>query len=128
MQQLKVGDVVIYSVLGRSVNALVLKIRTGEVSHEGANGEPLLTLAFVKQPEPNAPHKRANVLQTAVLDPEIQIERDVVHASHEFSRDFKREKGIQTEAQIAAHRGHGEWSDPADTPDPEEASDEEVTA
>lgn len=109
--QPQVGDVVIYSRQGRSVNALVLNSREGEVSHLGKNGEPLLTLAFIQFPAPNAPHKRPTVLQAAVHDPEIEIERDVVHASHEFSADFKRQRGIVTEAQIATHRGHGEWAE-----------------
>lgn len=109
-----IPEVVNYSVQGRVVKALVLTSRDGEVSHLGKNGEPLLTLAFKKFDVTNAPHKRPNVLQTAVATPEIQIEHDVVHASHAFSKQFKEDKGIQTAAQIAAHRGQGEWSEVED--------------
>lgn len=114
MYQPKVGDVVTYTRQGRAVNALVINSRDGEVSHLGKNGEPLLTLAFVKFPAPNAPHKRPTVLQAAVSEPEIEIERDVVHVSHEFSAEFKKQKGISTEALIATHRGQGEWSEVED--------------
>lgn len=117
MSSLRLPEVVNYTSQGRTVKALVLSGREGEVSHLGKNGEPLLTLAFVKQPAPNAPHKRPTVLQAALATPEMQFEHDVVHASHEFSSDFKRDKGIQTEAQIAAHRGHGEWSEVEDGSD-----------
>lgn len=113
---LKQGDVVIYSRGGRSCNALVLSSRDGEVSHLGANGEPLLTLAFVKFPVPNLTPKRPNPVQAATTETEIEIERDVVHASHEFSAEFKRDKGLTTAAQIVTHRGHGEWRE-VDTTD-----------
>lgn len=117
MLQPKVGDVVLFSQLGRTVNALVLGVRSGEVSRLGKDGEPLLKLAFIKFPAPNAPHKRPTPLQAELAEQEIQIEHDVVHASHEFSSDFKRDKGVQTEAQIAAHRGHGEWTEADDRND-----------
>lgn len=108
---MSVPKVVIYTRQGVSVPALVLSSRDGEVSHLGENGEPLVTLAFVKFPNPNAPHKRPSVLQASVSEPEIEIERDVVHASHQFSDEYKQKKGLQTEAQIAADRGHGEWTE-----------------
>lgn len=104
-------EVVNYTALGRTVKALVLKARDGEVSHLGKNGEPLLTLALVKQPAPNAPHKRATPIQESTGTPEIEIVHDVVHASHEFSKQFKEARGLRTDADAAAHRGHGEWSE-----------------
>lgn len=107
----EVPKVVKFSRSGVTVDALVLSARFGEVSHEGANGEPLLTLAIVKQPAPNAPHKRPTVLQASVAEPELEIVRDAVHASHEFSHEFKREKGLTTPALIATHRGDGEWAE-----------------
>lgn len=126
----EVPKVVKFSRSGVTVDALVLSARFGEVSHEGANGEPLLTLAIVKQPAPNAPHKRPTVLQASVSEPELEILRDVVHESHTFSADFKREKGLTGWAEIMAHRGDGEWSEvPASFPvdgtpvEPEIASD-----
>jgi|HubBroStandDraft_4_1064222.scaffolds.fasta_scaffold03927_4 hypothetical protein len=106
-----VPEVVNYTAQGRTVKALVLSARDGEVSHLGKSGEPLLTLAIKKQPAPNAPHKRATPLQDATSTPEIEIVHDVVHASHEFSAEFKEKKGIKTVAEIATHRGHGEWSE-----------------
>lgn len=107
----EVPKVVKFSRSGVTVDALVLSARFGEVSHEGANGEPLLTLAIVKQPAPNAPHKRPTVLQASVSEPELEILRDVVHESHTFSADFKREKGLTGWAEIMAHRGDGEWAE-----------------
>jgi hypothetical protein len=110
MSPVKVGDAVLYSAFGRVVLALVLAAREGEVSHLGQGGEPLLTLAFPKFPAPNAPpHKHKTEFQAAVALPEIQIEHDVVHCSHEFSAEFKKDKGLTTPAQIASLRGHGEW-------------------
>ena len=106
----KQGDVVMYMRGGRSCNALVLSSRVGETSHLGAKGEPLLTLAFVKFPNPNPiANKRPNLIQESTSVPEIEIEHDVVHASHEFSAEYKRLHGLITPAQIAAKRGAGEW-------------------
>ena len=107
----KQGDVVKLRILGREQNALVVSSRDGEVSHLGKQGEPLLTLAAIKQPAPNAPHKRPTPIQASTVEPEIEIHRDVVHASHEFSPEFKRDKGIKTDADAASYRGHGEWSE-----------------
>jgi hypothetical protein len=126
-----IPEVVNYTAQGRTVKALVLKARDGEASHLGRNGEPLLTLAIVKQPGPNAPHKRPNVLQTAVSEPEIEILRDVVHASHTFSKEFREAKGLSTDAQIAAHRGVGEWIEvdaAAPQPSDEDGEGDEATA
>jgi hypothetical protein len=120
MSQRNVPEVVNYTAQGRTVKALVLKARDGEVSHLGKNGEPLLTLAIVKQPAPNAPHKRPTPIQIETGTPEVEIVHDVVHASHEFSAEFKEKKGVKTVAEIASHRGHGEWSEveaaPVETP------------
>lgn len=104
------SEVVLYTAQGRTQAALVLSARVGEVSHLGKNGEALLTLAIVKQPAPNAPHKRPTGLQTAVAVPEIEILHDVVHTSHEFDAAFLERNG-STSAQIAAQRGHGEWTE-----------------
>lgn len=115
----KVPEVVTYSVLGRAVPALVLSSRIGEVSRLGANGEPYMTLAIVKQPAPNAPHKRPSILQNDTTTPEIEIVHDVVHASHKFSAAFKEKQGLRTPAQIADYRGHGEWSEHVSAPNDE---------
>lgn len=114
------SEVVLYTAQGRTQAALVLSARVGEVSHLGKNGEPLLTLAIVKQPAPNAPHKRPTGLQTAVAVPEIEILHDVVHASHEFSEEFLSKNG-RLAAQIAAQRGHGEWTEFEGEAEPEAA-------
>jgi hypothetical protein len=127
MSQPKVGDVVLYRSLGRTVNALVMSSRLGEVSHLGKDGEPLLTLAVLKQLPPNAPHKRPTVLQASVAEPEIEIVRDVVHVSHEFSPEFKRDKGLQTPAQIASQRGPGEWFGLDEVPAEAPVTDEVIT-
>jgi len=102
MSQSNVPAVVLFSAFGRTVPALVLAARFGEVSHLGANNEPILTLAIVKQPAPNQPYKKP------VAVPEIEIQHDVVHFSHEFSDEFKKKHG-DLPAQIASQRGHGEW-------------------
>src|ERR1700722_1446873 len=94
-----VPEVVNYTAQGRTVKALVLSAREGEVSHLGKNGEPLLTLAIKKLPAPNAPHKRPTPLQDLTITPEIEIVHDVVHASHEFSAEFKEKKGVNTAAE-----------------------------
>lgn len=117
----KVPEVVLYTVGGRSIPALVLSSREGEVSHLGKGGEPLLTLAVVKQPALNAQPKRPQLLQADLAQPEIEIVRDVVHASHEFSAEFKAAKGIITQGHIAANRGHGEWIEWTDDSHAQEA-------
>jgi hypothetical protein len=131
MSQAKLPSIVLISINGQTLPALVLSARFGEVSHLGKNGEPLLTLAFVKQALPSQPHKKPTVFQAAVAVPEIQIEHDVVHASHEFDEEFKRKHG-STPAQIAAQRGHAEWSEYAveaiDTPVKEVALEEKAEA
>lgn len=106
----QVPEVVLYIAGGVTVPALVLSSREGEVSHLGANGEPLLTLAIKKQPAPNAPHKRMTPVQIATTQPELEILHDVVHTSHTFSEDFKRAKGLRTRAEELSVRGHGEWT------------------
>jgi len=103
-------EVVLYSSQGATQVALVLSAREGEVSHLGKNGEPLLTLAVIKKPGPNAPHKRPTGLQAVVATPEIEIQHDVVHASHEFDAEFLKKHG-SSPAQIASQRGHGEWTE-----------------
>jgi hypothetical protein len=108
----KVGDVVLYTALGRTLNALVLKV-TAVASHEGADGEPTLSLAFIDQErEAGAKANRVGPLQEKPgYFPTVYTEHDVVHLSHEFSDDYKRVKGLQTPAQIAAERGVGHWEE-----------------
>lgn len=107
-----VGDVVLYVAGGKSYNAIVLASRNGEVSHEGADSEPLLDLAFI------APERESKATQERPgYKPQVFIEYDVVHASHEFSEEYKREKGLLTVAQIASHRGAGEWVENAPASD-----------
>lgn len=100
-------DVVLFTISGKSYTALVLAERDGEVSHLGRNGEPLLTLAYVKGQSVQPDYKKHSLAQSQAL-PEVLIEHDVVHVSHEFSKEFRKEKGI-TDGQINTHRGHGEW-------------------
>jgi hypothetical protein len=109
MSRSKIPAVVLYSAQGRTQMALVLNSRDGEVSHLGANGEPLLTLAIVKQIPPNAPYKRPVGVQV-VATPEVEIVHDVVHASHEFDEEFLKKNGDSL-AQQLSQRGHGEWSE-----------------
>ena len=103
-------EVVNYTALGRTVKALVLKARDGEVSHLGKNGEPLLTLALVKQPAPNAPHKRPTPIQES-LGRRRSRSCTTWFTPRMNSRKFKEAKGLRTDADAAAHRGHGEWSE-----------------
>lgn len=109
----KRGDVVLYSAFGRSLNAIVLSTRSGEVSHLGAEDEPLISVAFLDPYRETglSKDKEGNFFYPAGRVPQVFIEHDVVHASHEFSEEFKRDKGISTPAQIASLRGHGEWSE-----------------
>jgi hypothetical protein len=107
----KVGDVVRYSIQGKSYNALVLHAHSGQVDSLGEDDEPLVHLAFVA-PERESVSARAKLGYI----PQLFIEYDVVHASHEFSDQFKRENNLQTPAQIATKRGAGEWEDFGDAP------------
>lgn len=100
----KVGDIVIYSLQGRSHNAIVLALNSGQVNHLGANGEPLLHLLFI------APERESEVSKTKIgYIPSSFIEYDVVHHSQEFSEQYKKDNGLQSPAQIASARGQGEW-------------------
>ncbi len=135
MSEQTVAEVVLFTDGRGTRPALVLSSRVGEVSHLGKGGEPLLTLAVKKLPAPNADHKKPTPIQVATAVPEVEIFHDVVHASHEFSKEFKEKKGIRNDADVAAHRGHGEWREfplAAAAAGPEEAvtegTEEAVTA
>ncbi len=110
----KAGDVVKYSIFGRTLNAIVLSTRSGEVSHLGADGEPLVALAFI-DPDRETGLSRNKETGEAIWPagriPQVFLEHDVVHASHEFSQEFKAAKGIRTPADIASVRGHGEYTE-----------------
>jgi hypothetical protein len=102
----KVGDIVLYRVQGKEYNALVFHARTGETSHLGAEGEPLLHLYFV------APDRDSTIVQNRLgYMPEIQKAIDVVHASHEFSEQYAKDHGLNSEAKLSQHRGEGEWEE-----------------
>jgi hypothetical protein len=103
--------VVIFRAFGRSMPALVLSAREGEVSHLGQNGEPILTLAMVDPYRETGLGKDEDGVPVYPVGriPQVFIEHDVVHASHEFSAEFKEKQQISSAAQIAALRGNGEW-------------------
>ncbi len=102
----KVGDVVLYSVQGKTYNALVLLAHINQPDHLGENGEPLLHLAFIApERESEATKARAGYL------PQLFIEYDVHHASHEFTEEYKRANGLIYPSQIASQRGSGEWKE-----------------
>jgi hypothetical protein len=108
----KRGDVVVLNMQGRALNAIVLALRSGEVEHLGSNDEPLLSVAFSDPARETGLSKDKDTGELVYpfgRIPQIFIEHDVVHESHEFSDDFKKEKGLRSEAQIASLRGHGEW-------------------
>lgn len=109
----KVGDVVRYSAFGRVLNAIVLAARTGETSHLGKGGEPLLTISFVDPARESglSKDKEGNFFYPIGRLPQQFIEHDVVHASHEFSEEFKRDRNLKTANDIASLRGHGEWKE-----------------
>ena len=100
----KTGDVVLYCAFGRTLNAIVLDARLGEVSHHGRNGEPVLDLAFIDPERESAIEKKQ-----IGWKPRVFVEYDVVHHSHQFSKEFLTLKRVTTAAQIAALRGQGEW-------------------
>lgn len=105
----KAGDIVHYEVNGNKKLALVLFSHVGNRNHLGANGEPLLHLAFLA-PERESERVRSNPGYV----PEIFIEYDVHHISHEFSEEYKREHHAFTPAQIASRRGtSGMWQEAA---------------
>jgi hypothetical protein len=91
----KFGDVVIYSEGGKEYNALVKGERAGNFTyrdggaaitadHKGKNGEPLLTLVFVKQRLDV--HGQPLPLHGTGQSSELTQERvDVAHESHEYT-------------------------------------------
>ena len=107
----KVGDVVLYSAFGRTVNAIVLKAGPTQPSHAGKNGEDSLTLLFIDPArEPGGSAMRIGPLtERPGYLPQAIIEHDVVHASHEFPAEYRKQKGLSTPAQLAAERGQGIW-------------------
>lgn len=100
----KQGDVVLYSAFGRTLQAIVLDARLGEVSHHGKNNEPVLDLIFIDPARETAIEKKQ-----IGYKPHVYTEYDVVHHSHEFPVEFRKLKGLLTPAQIMAARGQGEW-------------------
>lgn len=119
MSQPKPGSIVVLKAYGRRVNALVLAARYGETSHLGSDGEPILTLAFVDParetgltPVRDKSGKPTGEFNFPVnRNPQVFIETDIVHESHEFSDDFKKKHGLNSAARIADVRGHGEWTE-----------------
>jgi hypothetical protein len=108
----KRGDVVLYLLQGRTLNAIVLATRSSEVAHLGSKDEPLVSLAFSDPARETGLAKDPDTGEYVYpfgRVPQIFIEHDVVHASHEFSDEFKAKKGLATDAQIAAARGLGEY-------------------
>lgn len=100
----KVGDIVLYSAQGITHPAIVLFAHVNEAEHLGENSEPLLHLAFI------APERESEKVRTSSgYLPLVVTEYDVHHASHEFSDEYRNKHGLITEAQIANHRGQGEW-------------------
>lgn len=112
MSSVKLGSVVLFSAFGRSVPAIVLALRSGELAHLGANDEPILTLALIDPLRETglAKDKSGNPIYPIGRIPNVFIEHDVVHESHEFDEEFKKKHG-DSPAQIAAQRGHGEWTE-----------------
>lgn len=111
------NKVVLFTAYGRTVPALVLASRSGEASHLGSSDEPLLTLALIDPARETGlgKDKDGNFIFPVGRLPQVFIEHDVVHDSHEFSDDFWRGKRIApeqvTDAVEAAHRGNGEYSE-----------------
>lgn len=109
--------VVTFSAFGRKLPAIVLAERSGEVSHLGASDEPLLTLAVVDPARETGltKDKDGNYVYPTGRLPQVFIEHDVVHESHEFDAEFWKSKRISpdavTPAIVASHRGHGEYSE-----------------
>lgn len=100
----KVGDIVLYKVQNKVYNAIVLHVHQGQPDYLGKNGEPQLHLAFI------APDRETAITKNKFgYIPQIFYDYDVVHASHEFSADFKKDQGVKTEAEIKTRRGQGEW-------------------
>lgn len=130
----KTGDVVLYSAFGRTVNALVIKVGPTQPSHAGKNGEDTLTLCFVdlgREVDHGVP-KVGPLKERPGYLPQITTEHDVVHFSHEFPLEYRKQKGLSTAAQIAAERGHGTWKlgheDLPSAADLDAVAAEEITA
>jgi hypothetical protein len=88
----KRGDVVLYALQGRTLNAIVLATRSSEVAHLGSKDEPLVSLAFSDPARETGLAKDPDTGEYVYpfgRVPQIFIEHDVVHASHEFSDEFK---------------------------------------
>lgn len=105
------GDVVLYSAYGRVVNAIVLDNGNTEEQHQGKNGEPSLTLAFIdpEREQGGGVPKIGPLAQRPGYFPTVFTEHDVVHHTQEFTEEYKRLKGLITPAQVASARGQGEW-------------------
>ena len=102
----KTGDVVRYVLGDREYNAIVLFAHVGQPAFLGKNREPLLHVGFI------APERESDVQKSKPgYIPQFFIEYDVVHESQEFSDEYKRNNGLLSPAQIASHRGAGEWKD-----------------
>lgn len=111
----KRGDVVVVGYLGRKMNALVLAVRDNLPSHLGEDGEPLVTVALIDPDRETglAKDKDGNPIYPIGRTPQVFIENDVVHETHEFDAAFLKQNG-STQAQILSQRGHGEWTEYVD--------------
>lgn len=80
------GQAVKYTEGEKTFDALVLGVRTDLTSHTGANGEPLIHLAFANP-------AKANVAGTGSHAEVIEHRFDVAHSSHEFTEEQKKQFG-----------------------------------
>jgi hypothetical protein len=109
--------VVQFSAFGRTVPAIVLAAREGEVSHLGSDDEPILTLALIDPARETGltKDKDGNFVYPVGRLPQVFIEHDVVHETHEFSEEFwkarKRDPETVSDAEVASLRGHGEYAE-----------------
>jgi hypothetical protein len=103
---MNIGDVVLYTAFGRTLNAIVFGINVGDTTREGADGEPILDLIYIDPArESETARKRIGWEPTVVKD------YGVVHASHEFSPEHIQAHGMHTPHALTTARGQGEWSE-----------------
>jgi hypothetical protein len=117
MSEVKRGDVVILLLGGKDYNALVHQVNRTEASHLGAHQEPTLHLSYV--PDEPIVNGKPKVMPVGYI-PSSEMIYDVVHASHEFSREYMKQHNLRevqehdlhrtvAEAEIRNRRGAGEW-------------------
>jgi hypothetical protein len=101
------GDVVIFTEGGKTYNALVLSERVLE-HHLGEDDQPMLNLVFIQE-KLDGQGKPVAMIGTGLVSELMQFRYDVVHDSHAFSDQAKKDLAEKGHLPPAGVMPGGRW-------------------